>query len=47
MISAPVDRGPSEVARSPFQIALAWLMHPVTVAATGLLFLNDHVLKAA
>ncbi|MBQ1052385.1 hypothetical protein KBX50_28530 [Micromonospora sp. C51] len=26
---------------------LTWLVHPVTVAATALLILNDHVLKAA
>ncbi|TCB96187.1 hypothetical protein E0H26_16325 [Micromonospora zingiberis] len=26
---------------------LSWLIHPVTVAATALLILNDHVLKAA
>ncbi|WP_199523928.1 hypothetical protein [Micromonospora craterilacus] len=38
-----VDRSPKGLI-DPF---LAWLIHPVTVAATVLLILNDHVLKAA
>jgi hypothetical protein len=32
---------------APVMAALAWLVHPVTVAATMLLIVNDHVLKAA
>jgi hypothetical protein len=32
---------------APVMAALAWLVHPVTVAATLLLIVNDHVLKAA
>jgi hypothetical protein len=32
---------------TPLGGALAWLIHPVTLAATALLLVNDHVLKAA
>jgi hypothetical protein len=33
--------------RAAVAAALAWLVHPVTLAATALLILNDHLLKAA
>src|SRR5262245_37442149 len=32
---------------TPLSGALAWLIHPVSLAATALLLVNDHVLKAA
>jgi hypothetical protein len=33
--------------RQALRVALAWLVHPVTVVATALLVVNDHLLKAA
>ncbi|MEV6813172.1 hypothetical protein [Micromonospora sp. NPDC051296] len=41
------DGGGDRSGKRPIDTILTWLIHPVTVAATALLILNDHVLKAA
>lgn len=43
----PDGHAPAHVGDGAVGAALAWLVHPVTVFATALLIVNDHLLKAA